>query len=286
MGEHIEDHRAARRAKKTRGDHFPDGLATEFLLGFIDQADVYGYRQTISDLRDDDCCFEEVAEALGIAAAHLQRNLEPPPVGNRTRDLHSPAVPCEFCAAPGHASKDCKYKYGPTLSTSSSLFCDTCNHTGHIALNCPREQSCECCGIVGHRAYACKDYDRITQHPKRKISDLLAPECEYCGSHEHLSGRCDEEPQCNLCGRGGHRSKNCTACPICNAFGHKKHQCPVICDNCGNNGHRLADCQVVPKCTLCNGTGHWMNKCPNNEHCRNCGLTGHTKSGCLVPKKK
>ncbi len=49
-------------------------------------------------------------------------------------------------------------------------------------------------------------------------SDLLAPECEYCGSHENLSDRCDEEPQCNLCGRGGHRSKNCTACPICNAF--------------------------------------------------------------------
>ncbi len=92
MGEHIEDHRAARCAIKARGDHFPDGLAVEHLLGSIDQADVYGYRQTISDLRDDCCCFEEVAETLGIAAAHLQRGLEPPPVGNRTWEPRVPRI--------------------------------------------------------------------------------------------------------------------------------------------------------------------------------------------------
>jgi hypothetical protein len=91
MGEHIEDHRAAKRAKKARGDHFPDGLATELLLGSIDQADVYGYRQTISDLRDDCCCFEEVAEALEIAASHLQRGLQPPLVGNRLSLPRPPA---------------------------------------------------------------------------------------------------------------------------------------------------------------------------------------------------
>ncbi len=95
MSEHVEDHRAARCAKKARGDHFPDGLAAEFLLGSINQADVYGYRQTISDLRDDGCCFEEVAEALEIPAAHLQRGLQPPLVGNR-KDSVSPAVSCEF----------------------------------------------------------------------------------------------------------------------------------------------------------------------------------------------
>jgi hypothetical protein len=77
MGEHIEDHRVAGCAVRARRDHFPDGLATECLLASIDQADISGYRQTISDLRDDCCCFERSLTPSSLQPLTFREDFNP-----------------------------------------------------------------------------------------------------------------------------------------------------------------------------------------------------------------
>jgi hypothetical protein len=283
MTEHAQDHRISATALRYDSQYFPDGLATQLFLSSISRANRIEYEESIDELRNNLFDFEQCADHLIKLSSTIELG-RCFPDSETAADSSAFKIDCPYCGRSGQHSCDCKHRFGSAVASFSLIFCDSCGRIGHLLANCPRSLTCDCCGRTGHLA----DYCCWNNPPKKAISlkrkaPLVVPailECEYCGSHNHLSKNCVEGPL-----RPDHNYTDCYApstCPICYLPGHSKELCLLLCRKCGNIGHRVSECSTIANCTMCNQIGHWFANCPENPRCENCGLFGHSAIGCII----
>jgi hypothetical protein len=120
MPQHIQDHKDAGDLLRSKDQFFPDGLATEFLLSSVDQANVPDYLQGVADLRDNSCDFKQCAKYLN----HLATTL----LDKTSKEC------CKFCGKLGHASRNCKFD--PIDIPRITMYCQYCESIEHLTEDC------------------------------------------------------------------------------------------------------------------------------------------------------
>ncbi len=275
MIEHAQDHRISATALRYGGQYFPDGLATQLFLSSISRANLIEYEESINELSNNLFDFEQCADHLIKLSSTIELGRCFPASGTAA-DSSAFKIDCPYCGRSGQHSCDCEHRFGSAIASFSLIFCDSCGRVGHLLANCPRNLTCDSCSRSGHLAdYCWNNPPRKAISLKRK-APLVAPaitECEYCGSHNHLSKTCVEGPL---------RPNPPLTCSICHLPGHSKELCLLLCHKCGNTGHRVSECSTIANCTMCNQIGHWFANCPKNPRCENCGLFGHPAIGCII----
>ena len=190
---------------------------------------------------------------------------------------HPSLVPIPLPFPAGHIARDCPYEQT----------CHNCRKPGHVRSQCAEKASCRNCGEAGHIARECR-YEQT---------------CQNCHQTGHLRNSvCRMKPggyTSDLCGvpdqtgmRARSRDPTVPLSHFFLRFSLLCHQCPELagrakglvsekaCHNCGTVGHLKRECPQLAGGEQGVGGEFGMNGAPAPKTCHGCGQTGHIRRDC------